>query len=151
MITHAGLYDLTSKKENAIILKKEEVMFKWLSKKFRANHVPFEVTSQKWDRLTAWEHDKINSGLCPDCDSKEWYEGPSGCGATNWECASCHAKFNIGFVTERISDRVKDVPEKATVIYRNEPVEVVSAEVVNGKIEVTRSIEYHKSAGLGIN
>ncbi len=40
--------------------------------------------------------DALMRGVCPDCGSKEFYEGPSGGICTNWKCAGCGSKFNIG-------------------------------------------------------
>lgn len=33
---------------------------------------------------------------CPDCGSKNFYEGPKGGMCTNMMCAECNHKFNIG-------------------------------------------------------
>lgn len=34
-------------------------------------------------------------GACPNCDNKEFYEGPSGGMATNVKCAKCGLKWNV--------------------------------------------------------
>ncbi|KKN77859.1 hypothetical protein LCGC14_0355960 [marine sediment metagenome] len=45
----------------------------------------------------------INEQKCPDCESKKFYEGPSGGASTNFQCADCKSEFNISpFTAERI-------------------------------------------------
>lgn len=51
---------------------------------------------------------ELAKGRCPDCGSREFYEGPSGGICTNFECAECHSRFNLGgaFGTLMIADRI---------------------------------------------
>jgi len=50
----------------------------------------------------------LEKGKCPDCGSKKFYEGPSGGLCTNWKCAGCGSRFNIGVVSGSIilADRI---------------------------------------------
>lgn len=50
----------------------------------------------------------ILKGECPDCGGKEFLEGPSGGICTNYKCANCGSKFNIGaaFGSVMIADRI---------------------------------------------
>ncbi len=41
--------------------------------------------------------------LCPSCGSKDWHEGPGGCGSQNVQCSSCgdywnHTPFGLHFL-----------------------------------------------------
>jgi DNA-directed RNA polymerase subunit RPC12/RpoP len=50
----------------------------------------------------------ILKGKCPDCGSKDFIEGPSGGICTNYTCAECGSRFNIGaaFGSVMIADRI---------------------------------------------
>lgn len=71
------------------------------------------------DGLTEVDKSELRAGRCPDCHGTEFYEGPSGGMATNWQCATekCGSRFNIAgtFFMQRISEpspnKPKEVPE----------------------------------------
>lgn len=46
------------------------------------------------DKKRVWK--ALKKSKCPDCGSKDFYEGPSGGVCTNWECAGCGSRFNVG-------------------------------------------------------
>lgn len=61
---------------------------------------------QKWESDRAWvEHRLLKHGHCPDCRSKDFFEGPSGGLCTNIKCAGCGKWFNVapGLYAERIA------------------------------------------------
>ena len=74
--------------------------------------------------LNNYEKQQIAKGLCPDCGSREWYQGPSGGMTTNYTCAGkdCGHRFNIAIVgsgsvlkndkTFVIGQRIDDSPSK---------------------------------------
>ncbi len=55
-------------------------------------------------KVTEAESKKLATGICPDCGSKDFLEGPSATLAVNVQCAKCGSRFNIcwPFTPERI-------------------------------------------------
>lgn len=54
--------------------------------------------------VTKEESEKLAQGICPDCNGKDFLEGPHGGLAVNIQCDNCKSKFNIRwpFTPERI-------------------------------------------------
>jgi hypothetical protein len=50
-----------------------------------------------YDAETAAIHFHILRGECPDCQGKEWYEGPHGGMSVNWYCGNedCGSGFSV--------------------------------------------------------
>ncbi len=57
------------------------------------------MCTQACDKLIMGEDELMKAvekhKACPDCGSKEFYEGPSGGLATNVQCAGCNHRFNF--------------------------------------------------------
>lgn len=45
-------------------------------------------------------------GVCPDCGSLEWHEGPMGGSCINFKCAGCHARFNVAMPPLKMIQRI---------------------------------------------
>lgn len=58
------------------------------------------------------EEELLKEGICPDCGSDQWYEGPSGGMATNYYCCRCGEGWNIAwpFSPDRIGNITKNFP-----------------------------------------
>jgi hypothetical protein len=52
---------------------------------------------KRWDRFrNVDELETLRLGVCPDCLSKEFLEGPSSGLSRNVKCSNCDSEFNIG-------------------------------------------------------
>lgn len=87
----------------------------WLRERIRGfRPEPVVRTSKDRERLSPWEMSQAQIGKCPDCGGA-LLEGPCGGCSVNVCCASCSAKYNLGFgfgsvvFGERISDSYRDV------------------------------------------
>lgn len=64
----------------------------------------FKKLFKKKDYRNELEEEMLGKGRCPDCKSKEFWEGPRGGMAMNITCAKCGSRFNIvpGLFCQRI-------------------------------------------------
>lgn len=74
-------------------------MLKWL-KRFGWPSSEVNVVTAEPRTLTDAERVELSfkqSGKCPDCSGKDFFEGPSGGVCTNWKCANeaCGHYFNV--------------------------------------------------------
>lgn len=57
--------------------------------------------------VTRTEEKSLKLGICPDCGSNKFLDGPCGGLCQNVKCANCGSEFNIGwpFTPQRISGK----------------------------------------------